>query len=444
MGLSGKILERSVLACFIKEPSLIDKYNKVSSEWFSDGLHKTVYSALNKMWKDNTPIDIATAKVATDSYLIDEIIESDHVIGHIQRYYDLLESNFLDRRMIKLLDTMAGDLRGDGEMSGKSAVDQMLSKFMDLSTNHINSDTLEKISDAGVRAMANIKRAKEGGPLPYLTTTDIHSFNKLFPGGEAGDMITLASRPSHGKTAFAMQMAIHNARQGKKVGFISLEMPSEALFVRLLAFENDISMNRIKSGEITEYEYGKLTKTWKEFKDIPLYIDNPSSMSELELRSVIRRMKRIYDIDFVVIDYIQLMSYSGRADSRQVEVSKISRSIKQTALELSVPIIALSQLNRDVELHKPYRPTLAHLRESGAIEQDSDVVLFLYKPWKYPDITEYPDGMSVDGTSEIIVAKYRNGETGYVRVADLAQQMKLADLDFGSVNRRPAEENSAF
>jgi len=440
-------LELSILACFLTEPNLLDKYIKIHKLWFYSSLNQDVFVLLKTMRHQNLPIDITTVKAKSDPFLIDKIMSSDYVVSNIDEYYKLLEDLYLSRIVTNLLDQSSKDLREsvDNNLDSKKAIDLVLGKLLDISSHHIANDTLVSVRQAGILAMEEIKNIRENGAVPFKASTDIKSFNKLCPGFSGGEMITIAGRPGSGKTAIALQFALHNAIAGVPVGFISLEMSAKDLYIRLVAFITNISFIRIKSGEITDYEWQQLVKAWNKIEKLPIFIESIGQMNDMQLKATARRMKDLYGVQALFVDYLQLIDYHGRADSRQVEVTKVSKAVKSVAMELDIPVFNLAQLNREIDkdFGKLVRPALSHLRESGAIEQDSDMVLFLYNPAKN-GVVAWEDGSQTAGTMEIIIAKYRNNETGRLRVSHMPRQMKLADLAYSTEYVNSADKSDAF
>jgi replicative DNA helicase len=244
----------------------------------------------------------------------------------------------------------------------------------------------------------------------YVTgvPTGFDDFDRLTAGLQPSDLIIIAGRPSMGKTALALNMGYNSARlTGKAVAVFSLEMSKPQLGIRLLGFDSGINASKLRTGFIRDHEWGLLTESANRLSEMPLYIDDSSGISVLEMKAKCRRLKRKQDLAMVIVDYLQLIQGRRSAESRQLEISEISRSLKAMAKDLSVPVIAISQLNRKVEDRPNKKPQLADLRESGAIEQDADVIAFIYRDEIY-----HPDSEENRNLAEINVAKHRNGPTG--------------------------------
>jgi len=246
--------------------------------------------------------------------------------------------------------------------------------------------------------------------------TDYHDLDKMTAGLQPSDLIILAARPSMGKTALAMNMVQHVALMHKTpVGIFSLEMSKEQLGLRMLCSVSRVDSQRLRTGFLKEQDWPKLTRAYNMLLDAPIYIDDTPAISVLELRAKARRLKTEHDIGMLVVDYLQLMRGRSNVQSREQEISEISRSLKAMAKELHIPVLALSQLNRSLESRPNKRPQLSDLRESGAIEQDADVICFIYRDEVYNKAEDNPKR----GIAELIIGKQRNGPTGTVELAFL-------------------------
>jgi len=248
-------------------------------------------------------------------------------------------------------------------------------------------------------------------------------------GLQPGDMVIVAARPSMGKTSLVLNICQHVATHGGVAGFFSLEMSKESLFMRMLASEARIDMHRLMSGQIGQREYGQITQALESLSEAQLFIDDTAGISVLEMRAKARRLKAEHGLNLLAIDYVQLMTGRGRFENRTLELASISRSLKGLAKELGVPIIVLSQLSRASEARSDKRPQLSDLRESGALEQDADVVALIFREEMYKLGDEPSEN---DGIAEIIIAKQRNGPTGTVKLAFLREQTRFANLAHGA------------
>jgi replicative DNA helicase len=255
--------------------------------------------------------------------------------------------------------------------------------------------------------------------------TGYTEIDKMTRGFQRGDLIIVAARPSMGKTSLVLNIAQHVATNSGIAGFFSLEMSKEQLFMRMLASEAKIDNYRLMSGQIGQKEYGSITHALETLSDAHLYIDDTAGAGVLEMRAKARRLQSEHGLDLLAVDYIQLMTGRGRYENRTLELASISRSLKGLAKELNVPIVVLSQLSRAPEARSDKRPQLSDLRESGALEQDADVVILIFREDMYKQSTEPSE---TDGIAELILAKQRNGPTGIVKLAFIRQQTRFANL----------------
>jgi replicative DNA helicase len=267
------------------------------------------------------------------------------------------------------------------------------------------------------------KRLVTGVPTGFV------DLDEMTRGLQPGDLVIIAARPSMGKTSLVLNMAQHVAVQGDQtVGFFSLEMSKESLFIRLLTSEAQIDSHRLMSGHIADRDYSRISHALERLSSMRLFIDDTANIGVLEMRAKSRRLQAEHGLSVIVVDYIQLMNARGRYENRTLELASISRSLKGLAKELNVPIVVLSQLSRAPESRSDHRPQLSDLRESGALEQDADVVILIYRDDAYNRDPNNPDA----GTAELIVAKQRNGPTGIVRLAFLREQTRFANLAPGA------------
>ncbi|HPS13978.1 MAG TPA: replicative DNA helicase, partial [Prolixibacteraceae bacterium] len=293
-----------------------------------------------------------------------------------------------------------------------------------LRRNTLDMNTLVKEALHYIEAAKNQQAELRGVPSGF---TEI---DRITSGWQRSDLIILASRPGMGKTAFALSMARNMAVEFKKpVAVFSLEMSSIQLVNRLIASESELGSEKVKKGNLEGNDWDRLNSAIRRLDEAPIFIDDTPALSIFEFRAKCRRLKMQQDIGVIMVDYLQLMTAgSDNRGSREQEVSMISRSLKAIAKELDVPILALSQLNRSVESREGKRPQLSDLRESGAIEQDADMVMFIHRP-EYYGITEDEEGNSLRNVAEVIIAKHRNGAVGDVRLLFRKELAKFVDLE---------------
>jgi replicative DNA helicase len=280
-------------------------------------------------------------------------------------------------------------------------------------------------------SFTTIEKLQQHKGLVTGVPTGFVDLDALTSGLQPSDLVLVAARPSMGKTSFVLNVAQHvGTTTDMTVGFFSLEMSKEQLFLRLLTSEARIDAHRFRTGHLGEKDYGRLSHALGTLAEARVFIDDTASIGVLEMRAKARRLKAEHGLHLLVIDYIQLMQGRGRFESRQQEVASISRSLKGLAKELAVPIVALSQLSRASETRADHRPQLSDLRESGALEQDADVVMFIYREEQYRDPDSQPN-QEADGVAEIIVGKQRNGPTGTVKLAFIKEHTRFENLAQG-------------
>jgi replicative DNA helicase len=283
--------------------------------------------------------------------------------------------------------------------------------------------------DRAVRdALEYIEAIHSKSNIKFSVPTGFYELDELLGGFQKSDLIIIAARPSMGKTALALTLARNAAIDHKiPVGIFSLEMSTMQLIIRMLCAEGRLNAHLVRTGKLPHEEGVKLSKNAHKLIDAPVFVDDTPAQSVLEIRAKARRLKAEKNIGMIIIDYLQLMQGPAKSESREREISHISRSLKSLAKELNIPVIALAQMNRAVEARTDKRPQLSDLRESGSIEQDADVVTFLYRP-EYYGIKQDQDGNSLEGVAEIIVGKQRNGPTGEVRLAFIKEYARFENL----------------
>jgi replicative DNA helicase len=281
-------------------------------------------------------------------------------------------------------------------------------------------------------SFATIERLQQHKGMVTGVPTGFVDLDEMTSGLQPSDLVLVAARPSMGKTSFVLNIAQHiGTTTDMTVGFFSLEMSKEQLFMRMLTGEARIDAHRFRTGYLNEKDYGKLSHALGTLAEARVFIDDTASIGVLEMRAKARRLKAEHGLNLIIIDYLQLMSGRGRFESRQAEIASISRSLKGLAKELSVPIVALSQLSRASETRADHRPQLSDLRESGALEQDADVVMFIYREEQYRD-ADGNHNQEAEGTAEIIIGKQRNGPVGTVKLAFVKEHTRFENLAHGA------------
>jgi len=278
------------------------------------------------------------------------------------------------------------------------------------------------IGDVAHRRLEQIEQMAGCPEMITGVPTGFTDFDRMTSGLQRQELIVIAARPSMGKTAFALNMAQYAAKNSNVVGIFSLEMSAEQLVSRLLCSEARVDAHRLRTGYLNREEWARLADALRRLCETKVYIDDSAAVSVMEMRAKCRRLKAEHGLDLLIVDYLQLMAGRGRIESRQQEVSQISRDLKGLAKELDVPVVALSQLSRAPEQRSEHKPQLSDLRESGAIEQDSDVVCFIYREELYNPTDEN------QGTAELIIGKQRNGPTGLVQLAFLKEFTRFENM----------------
>ena len=341
--------------------------------------------------------------------------------ANVKQYATLVAEKSTLRKLIRLNEEIAGNCYA-GKENLENILDDTEKRIFEICQKRNFSDFVP-IRDVVANALHKIELASRTQGSVTGIPTGFVDLDYRTAGMQPSDLVLIAARPSMGKTALVLNIAQHVAfKQNKSVAIFSLEMSKEQLVNRLFSLESKVSGQNIRTGQLTDSDWEKLAETAGIIGQSNLIIDDTPGITVSELRSKCRKFKLEKGLDLVIIDYLQLMSGGGRNESRQQEISEISRSLKAIARELNVPVLALSQLSRAVEQRPDHRPMLSDLRESGAIEQDADVVMFIYRDDYYNKETEKP------GVAEIIIAKQRNGPIGTVELAWLADYTKFANL----------------
>lgn len=383
-------------------------------ELHNEGAPVDLVTLQNRLRDKNVPPEVSSMEFVKDLY------ESNLTSANVKHYARIVEEKAVSRRLIKTVEEIANDTyKGEDGLDSILAVTEK--KIFGLLQNR-SSDDFVPIRKVVMNALDRIEAASKTQGNVTGIPTGFNSLDYKLSGLQPSDMILVAARPSMGKTAFVLNIAQHvTLKENMATAIFSLEMSKEQLVNRLFALQAPMDAQLLRSGNLADSDWSKLMEAAGQIAASPLIIDDTPGISISELRSKCRKYKLEHDLKLVIIDYLQLMSGSGKGDSRQQEVSDISRSLKQLARELNVPVIALSQLSRQVEQRPEHRPMLSDLRESGAIEQDADVVMFIYRDDYYNKDTEKK------GIAEIIIAKQRNGPIGTVELAWLPEFTRFED-----------------
>ena len=441
-------LEEAVLgALMLDKEALPIVLDILRAESFYLEAHQLIYKAMLRLFEKSQPIDLLTVteslKKAGDletvggPYYLVELTNKVASAANIEYHARIIAQKYVQRELISVSTRIIRDAYEDTTDVFNLLDDAEQGLFAIAQQNM--SRGFESMSSLAAKAQKQMEelRKKEDG----LTgvPTGFTELDRLTSGFQPSDLIILAARPGMGKTALVLSLARNAAMEfGKPVAMFSLEMSALQLAQRIIAMEAEISGSKMRNGQLEDYEWEQLNAALERVSEVPVYIDDTPGINIFELRAKARRLKMQYDIQIIIIDYLQLMSGGGdnQRGNREQEVSAISRALKGLAKELSVPIIALSQLSRAVEVRGgSKRPQLSDLRESGSIEQDADIVAFIYRP-EYYGIDEDEEGQSLKGTAEVIVAKHRHGALKTVRLRfteEFARFSDLDDPDFGSL-----------
>ncbi len=446
-------LEEAILgAIMLDKEALPVVMDILRAETFYNDGHKAIFKAMLRLFERSQPIDLLTVTeelkkggeldVAGGPYYLVELTNRVASAANIEYHARIVSQKHIQRELIKVSTKVIHDafedttdvfqLLDDAEQGLFSITQQNLSGSFE-SMGSLTSQALKQLEE-----LSNKKEGLTGVPTGFV------ELDRLTSGWQASDLIIVAARPGMGKTSFILALARNAAMDFEKgVAIFSLEMSKIQLVQRLISMEAEIESKKLRGGRLEDYEWQQLNSCIEKMSETPIYIDDTPGINIFELRAKCRRLKKQHDIQLVVIDYLQLMS--GGPDSkngnREQEISQISRSLKGLAKELNVPVIALSQLSRAVETRGgAKRPMLSDLRESGAIEQDADIVSFIYRP-EYYQILEDEEGQSLKGVAEVIVAKHRNGALDTLKLRFTDHFAKFSDLEDPDFNELPASNN---
>ncbi|RMG04560.1 MAG: replicative DNA helicase [Nitrospirae bacterium] len=424
--------EQSVLGAILLDNTALHKALEIIEEGdFYRSAHRKIFGAMIDLFNRNEAIDIITLsdilkqknqleEVGGVSYL-STLVNTVPTSANIRHHCRIIREKSLLRNLINSVTEIAGMVYEEG-MPADDLVDVAEKKIFEISDKRIRASFSQmkdviKESFEMIEQLYSRKEAITGIP------TGFRDLDELTTGFQRGDLIIIGGRPSMGKTTFALNIAQHVAVELKEpVAIFSLEMSTRQLALRMLCAEAMIDSNKVRKGFISKEDIHKLTSAAGRLAEAPIFIDESTDISVLEMRAKARRLKMEHGLGLLIVDYLQLMKGRGMFERREQEISDISRSLKALAKELDIPVIALSQLNRGVEQRHDKRPTLADLRESGAIEQDADLIIFLYREEFYNQ-----KSLEAKGVAEVIVAKQRNGPTDTVKLTFLADSTRFVD-----------------
>jgi replicative DNA helicase len=437
-------LEEAVLgALMLEKEALTLVIDILKPESFYKDAHKEIYTAIVQLFNNSEPVDLLTVtnqlrknaklEVAGGPFYITELTTKVNSAANIEFHARIITEQAIKREMIKVSSEILQDSYED-TTDVFELLDKTQQALFEISESNIrkNYADMRSIMREAIKELEAKKDKADG-----LTgvPTGFTMLDRVTSGWQRSDLVIIAARPAMGKTAFVVS-AMRNAAVsfGQAVAIFSLEMSAVQLVNRLISAEAELESEKIKKGNLADYEWEQLVHKTAKLTEAPIFIDDTPALSLLELRAKCRRLKVQHDIQLIIIDYLQLMSGDSSKSgggNREQEIASISRGLKKLAKELNVPVIALSQLSRAVETRGgDKRPQLSDLRESGSIEQDADMVMFLYRP-EYYGITEDENGQSTQGTGDVIIAKHRNGSLETVTLKFIGKFTKFTDLEAG-------------
>ena len=428
--------ERSVLGAILINNHAFNQAAEVidAQDFFRDA-HRRIFEKMVVLTDRSHPVDLVTLKDELDrsgeleevggpayiSALTDGVPRS----ANVEHYARIVKEKSTLRRLIQSATEVLSRAY-DAEEDADDLLDEAERSIFQIADDRMRSGFV-RVSDLVDSGYQLIEQLQQHKGLVTGVPTGFVDLDEMTSGLQKSDLVIVAARPSMGKTSFVLNIAMHcGIEAAKSVGIFSLEMSKEQLFLRMLTSEARVDAHRFRGGFLGEQDYARLVEAFGRLHDANVFIDDTPSVGILEMRAKARRLKLEHGLDLLIVDYLQLMQGRGRFDNRQQELAAISRSLKILAKELGVPIMALSQLSRAPETRGDHRPQLSDLRESGALEQDADVVLFIFREEMYA--VEGERSSDAEGTAEIIIGKQRNGPTGSVRLAFLKQYTRFENL----------------
>jgi replicative DNA helicase len=432
--------EKCVLgAILINNPAFNQAAEVIDAQDFFRDAHRRIFEKMVGLSERSEPIDLVTLNdELTRSGEIDEVGGPAYISAltdgvprsaNVEYYAKIVKEKSTLRRLIQSA-TQVLSRAYDAEEDADDLLDEAERSIFQIAEHRLRAGfiPLSELVDSGYQLIEKLQQHRglvTGVPSGFMDLDEMTS------GFQKSDLVIVAARPSMGKTSFVLNVALNCAiTAGMTVGVFSLEMSKEQLFMRMLTSEARVDAHRFRGGFLGEQDYARLVDAFARLHDARVFIDDSAGLGILEMRAKSRRLKLEHGLDLLVVDYLQLMQGRGKFDNRQQELAAISRSLKILAKELEVPIVALSQLSRAPETRADHRPQLSDLRESGALEQDADVVMFIYREDMYA--VEGDARPEADGTAEIIIGKQRNGPTGTARLAFLKQYTRFENLAPGT------------
>ena len=434
-------LEEVVIGAMMIDKKGVDEVIDIlTPEAFYKETHQLIFQSIFTLFQKSEPIDLLTVsnqlkkdnnheKIGGDFYLI-SLTQKVSSSAHIEFHARIILQKFIQRSLIKISNEIISDSY-DESMDVFDLLDDAESKLYDITQGNIKKSS-ESAQNLVIQAKSKIEAISNKKGLSGIAS-GFKNIDKLTAGWQESDLVIIAGRPGMGKTALSLSMASNIAITNKvPLAFFSLEMSSIQLITRMISSETGLDSNKLRTGKLEKHEWEQLNIRVKDLENAPLFIDDTPSLSIFDLRAKARRMVSQKGVKIIVVDYLQLMTTGGniKTGNREQEISTISRNLKALAKELSIPVIALSQLSRMVEGRTSKRPLLSDLRESGAIEQDADIVSFIYRPEYYKiDTWDDNERSSTEGEAEFIVSKHRNGGLDNIRLRFIPTLGKFEDIE---------------
>jgi replicative DNA helicase len=444
-----EVEEAVIGALMLERDAYVTVADIIDTDSFYKEEHRKIFEAIKYLSTHEKPVDLLmVTQELKDRNQLDEIGGAAFITqltrrvasaAHIEFHARIIAQKYIQRELIRVSSEIQAKSY-DETIDVDDLIDFSETSLFKVAEGNIKKETrlIRPVLKEAIDLIEQARQRKDGlSGIPSGFT----SLDRITSGWQKTDLVIVAARPSMGKTSFILSMARNMAVDHEKsVAVFSLEMSSIQLINRLILAETELGSHKIKNGRLEDWEWEHLHRKIARLDKAPMYIDDTPALSIFEFRAKCRRLKIQHDIQLVIVDYLQLMTAGvDTRGSREQEVSTISRSLKAIAKELDIPIIALSQLNRSVESREGKRPQLSDLRESGAIEQDADIVLFIHRPEAY-GINEDESGNSLAGVAEIIIAKHRNGATGEIYLSFRKELAKFTDMESGVTNNAASDE----
>jgi replicative DNA helicase len=426
--------ERTVLGAVLVDNQAFNSAAEILTreDFYRDG-HRRIYDAMAALAERSQPIDLVTLKdeLARESALeavggaayLAGLLDGVPRMTSVEHWSRIIKEKAVLRKLIHAGNRIVQSCL-EGEDEAAALLDQAEKSIFDIAERRIRAGfvSMREVVKESFRTIDQLSQSKD---VVTGLATGFVDIDEMTSGLQKGELVIVAGRPAMGKTSFCLNIAQHVAmRVGETVGLFSLEMSKEQLALRLLCADARIDAHRLRTGKLAEKDWARLAKAYNDLAHSRIFIDDSATISPLEMRAKCRRLKAEHGLGLVIVDYLQLVTSAGRSENRQQELSAISRSMKGLAKELELPVIALSQLSRAPEARTDRRPQLSDLRESGALEQDADIVMFIYREEEYKPSDENR------GLAEIIIGKQRNGPTGSRKLAFIKEFTRFENLEW--------------